>query len=199
MRKCGNCFRFKEDWADAEAKGLKSRESAFGIIDSRKPRKGVACICTSVHKKDEPHANDKGCKRHQYRWLWNLRHWWRWDFQYTLKRWFDIHIRCPIGRLRKPVPIKWVDSFDYVRNKIIPESEPQCPHCGEMAYRYSECVFCGQRFVQDEKTRMAAEPPKEEVDDCFMCGGKGTLKGHRAKLNGHFHGKCEQCGAVIIE
>lgn len=43
------------------------------------------------------------------------------------------------------------------------------------------------------------EPPKEERMDCIMCGGKNTLVGHRARVNGHFHGKCEQCGCKIME
>lgn len=200
MRKCGSCFRYQENWRDVKAKGLKSQEDLSGITNyGRKPRKGIACVCTIVNKKDIPHANDIGCEWHKYRWTWNLEQWWKWDFKYQLRRWFDTHIRRPIGKLRKPVPLNWVDSFDGMRDIIIPNSEPRCPHCGEMPYSYIECTFCGQRFVQDEKTRIAAKPPKEEKTDCFICGGKDTIKGHRAKVNGHFHGKCEKCGATIIE
>lgn len=200
FRKCGSCFRFQENWRDVKARGLKSQEDLSGITNyGRKPRKGVACICTNVSKQDEPHANDKGCKYHQYRWSWNLQQWWSWDFKYRLKRWFDEHIRCHIGSLRKPVPLEWKDSYDSIRDIIIKNGEPVCPHCGEMPYSYKQCVFCGQRFVQDEKAIEMSKPPEEEAMDCFVCGGKGTMKGHRAKINGHFHGMCEKCGAVCME
>ena len=137
FRKCGSCFRFEEDWRDAEAKGLKQRESISFADISKKPCKGVAVKCMSVH------------------------------------------IRCPIGGLRKPVPLEWVDSFDGMTDKIIPNSEPRCPHCGEMPYSTEQCVFCGQRFVQDGQRRREAEPPKVETMDCFICGGEGTMKGCR--------------------
>lgn len=199
FRKCGSCFRFEEDWRDVETKGLKQRESISFADISKKPRKGVAVKCMSVHKKDAPKANDYGCEYHKYRCTWNLEQWWRWSFMYKLRRWFCVHIRCPIGGLRKPVPLEWVDSFDGMTDKIIPNSEPRCPHCGEMPYSTEQCVFCGQRFVQDGQRRREAEPPKVETMDCFICGGEGTMKGCRAKINGHFHGKCEKCEAVMME
>ena len=108
------------------------------------------------------------------------------------------YVRCPIGGLRKPVPLRWKDSYDGCRDVIIKDSEPQCPHCGEMPYSYEQCVFCGQRFVQDGKTEEMSQPPEEERMDCLFCGGKETMKGYRAKINGHFHGKCEKCGAVVM-
>lgn len=198
FRKCKSCFRFTEDRKDAKAKGLKPRDT-LGCGDfHRKPRKGVKVYCMSVHKKEVPKANDCGCKFHQYRWTWNLGIWWRWHFKYRLDRLFCKYIRCPIGGLRKPVPLLWVDSYDGMRDIIVKNSEPQCPHCGEMPYSYERCKFCGQRFVQDEKTEEMSQPPEEEVVDCLMCGGKKTMKGYRTKINNHFHGKCEKCGAVMI-
>ena len=199
LRKCGSCFRFEEDWRDVEAKGFKSQEDLSGMTNySKKPRKGIKTHCCAEEKKN-PEECETGCKHHQYRWSWNFNQWWNWSFKYKLSRWFCIHIRCPIGRLRKPVPLEWASAYDGMRDVIILGGDPKCPHCGEMPYSYSECVFCGQRFIQNEKTRKVAEPPEEEIMDCFICGGKGTLKGHRAKINGHFRGKCEQCGVAVME
>ncbi|MDD6762834.1 MAG: hypothetical protein PUD92_04225 [Clostridiales bacterium] len=40
---------------------------------------------------------------------------------------------------------------------------------------------------------------KTERTHCIMCGGANSVVGTRAKINGHFHGKCEKCGAVYME
>lgn len=91
-----------------------------------------------------------------------------------------------------PVKIGWERSYDGIY--------PQCPSCGEMPYSTERCVFCGQRFIQeDEALQEYAKPALEERMDCFVCGGKGTLVGRRARSNGHFHGQCEQCGATVME
>lgn len=90
-----------------------------------------------------------------------------------------------------PVKLIWDEQYGMV--------VPLCPSCREIPYSAERCVFCGQRFVQDAATDAWKEPPKEERMDCFMCGGKNTLVGHRARVNGHFHGKCEQCGCKIME
>ena len=198
FRKCKSCFRFTEDWRDAKEKGLKPRGTQYNDF-CRKPRKGVKTHCWSAHKKEPPKPNDRGCEYHQFRWSWNLEQWWQWHFKYGLKRLFCKYVRCPIGGLRKPVPLSWKDSYDGCRDVIIKDSDPVCPHCGEMPYSYEQCVFCGQRFVQDEKIEEMSEPPEEETIDCLLCGGEGTMKGYRAKVNGHFHGKCEKCGAVMME
>lgn len=42
-------------------------------------------------------------------------------------------------------------------------------------------------------------PPEEIRMDCFLCGGENTMVGTRAKVNGHFRGRCEKCGAKVIE
>lgn len=69
---------------------------------------------------------------------------------YNLGRWICKYIICPLGGLRKPAPLNWVDSFNVMTDKIIKNGEPKCPHCGEMPYSIKQCVFCGQRFIQEE-------------------------------------------------
>lgn len=195
-RKCGTCFRFREDWRDAKKRGLEPRFTFRLDEYEKKPRRGVKCCCSSAHIHHEPKASDKACKHHQYRCTWNIRIWWDWHFKYELGRLVYKYINRPIGRLRKPLPLQWKDSFDGCRDIIIPNAEPVCPHCGEMPYSYTECQFCGQRFVQDEKTKEESKPPKVERLDCLMCGKPNAVVGTRAKTNGHFHGQCEECGAV---
>ena len=143
-RKCKSCFRYIEDWRDAKAKGLKERDRL-----GYKPRNGVTAKCLSVHKDEPVSASDKGCKYHKYRWSWNLEMWWS-SVSYKFGRWVCEHIICPIGGLRKPVPLEWVDSFNRITDEIIKKGEPKCPHCGEMPYSIEQCVFCGQRFIQED-------------------------------------------------
>ena len=57
------------------------------------------------------------------------------------------------------------------------------------------CPWCG-RVMEWKRWE---KPPEIVTLDCFMCGGKGTMKGTRARSNGHFHGKCEQCGCEVHE
>lgn len=90
------------------------------------------------------------------------------------------------------LPIKWADGYDG-------GVSPQCPACGEMPYSTEQCIFCGQRFVQDEATVEYSKPPEEVRLDCIMCGGIGSLVGVRARYNGHFHGHCEKCGCTVME
>ena len=91
-----------------------------------------------------------------------------------------------------PVKITWDVNFM--------GTYPECPSCGEMPYTCDRCFFCGQPFIQeDEKLQEYVKPPEEVRLNCFMCGGINTLVGVRAKINGHFHGSCEQCGARVIE
>ncbi len=199
MRKCKSCFRYVENWRDARAKGLKERESSVLADYSYKPRKGIKVMCMRAYKVEVPGANDKGCEFHEYRWLWNLKTWWERSFKYRLRRLLCDYIICPIGGLRKPVPLEWEDSFDGMRDKIIPNGEPICPHCGEMPYSTEQCVFCGQRFIKDKQTEEFEKPSEIERTNCIMCGSVNSVVGTRAKTNGHFHGKCEKCGAVCME
>lgn len=77
---------------------------------------------------------------------------------------------------------------------------PVCPGCDEYAATKDRCFFCGQKFDQeDPKWIEWNKPPQEVREDCIVCGGKNTMVGVRAKSNGHFHGRCEKCGARIIE
>lgn len=92
----------------------------------------------------------------------------------------------------KPQSIIWAYGYD---GSIYPE----CPACGEMPYNLNRCFFCGQKFIRDERVIEWEKPPELIEEDCFICGGKGTMKGYRAKSNGHFHGRCVKCGARICE
>lgn len=76
---------------------------------------------------------------------------------------------------------------------------PMCPVCGEMPYSTKQCYWCGQRYVQDSEVEAYCDPGPEIRLDCPSCGGHETLVGRRAKYNGHLHGQCEKCGAVVAE
>lgn len=76
---------------------------------------------------------------------------------------------------------------------------PYCPACKEMPYSTRQCLFCGQRFVQDDMVAWYNTPSEEIRIDCPICEGKDTMVGTNAKSNGHFHGKCTKCGARVIE
>ena len=92
----------------------------------------------------------------------------------------------------------WVDSYG--------GKEPQCPECHEYAYGMSDpdengigqCPFCGQHYQFDEEGRERAKPNPEETILCVSCG-QMTMVGRRAKSNGHFHGRCTNCGATMIQ
>lgn len=92
-----------------------------------------------------------------------------------------------------PVTIEWEVDF-YSNSKF-----PLCPSCGEMPYSTERCVFCGQKFIQDDEIAEYNKPPQTVRMDCIMCGGKNTLVGVRANCNGHFHGTCEKCGCRVVE
>ena len=81
----------------------------------------------------------------------------------------------------------------------------KCPECHELAYGMMEpdengigqCPFCGQHYQYDEEGKEKAEPAPEETILCVNCG-KMTMVGRRAKCNGHFHGRCTNCGSSVI-
>lgn len=97
----------------------------------------------------------------------------------------------PNGK-KLPLPIEWERSYG---DSIF----PMCPACGEMPYSMDRCVFCGQRFIKDDRAREWEKPPEIKTMDCIACGGKGTFEYTRARSNGHMHGRCKACGASIIE
>ncbi len=86
------------------------------------------------------------------------------------------------------------------------EGYPICPECREFAYGLGDtdengvgqCPFCGQRYHLDEDGKKKMEPNPEETITCPKCHQE-TMVGRRAKSNGHFHGRCTNCGCLIIE
>ena len=91
-----------------------------------------------------------------------------------------------------PVKIGWQESYG--------GRWPVCSSCGEMPYSTKRCLFCGQKFDQDdERLKEYLKPTVTERMDCIVCGAIGTVYGMRTKSNGHFHGKCENCGARFME
>ena len=74
---------------------------------------------------------------------------------------------------------------------------PMCPTCGDMPYSTEQCYWCGQRFFQDEDIE-EYNTISEETITCPFCG-KQTMVGARSKYNNHFHGKCTNCGAMMME
>ena len=75
---------------------------------------------------------------------------------------------------------------------------PECPICGEMPYSTEQCYWCGQRFIQDKEIE-EYNKPDGGVMDCPRCGSMGTFEYTKSKYNGHKHGRCTKCGAVIME
>lgn len=185
--KCGSCFRCVEDWKDAKAKGLKGQYRKF--LYSVKPRQGVKVRCTDVCVKREITPNSKACKNWEHRVLWNAKLWFE-DFMSVAKR----RIRVPLGRLRKPVPLLWVDTYNGMEDKIIHNGAPECPHCGEMPYSTKRCVFCGQRFIQDEAIAEYNKPPEKVMMNCPMCGSEKLLSEQSQKLTDIFTGNVESAG-----
>ena len=93
----------------------------------------------------------------------------------------------------EPVHIKWQDSYE---NTV----EPVCPACGESAlYILERCVFCGQRFLTDDRAEEMKKPAKVEHMDCFSCGAKNGIDYVRSSYNGHRHGECRVCGMRFVE
>lgn len=101
----------------------------------------------------------------------------------------------PNGK-RETVTLEWEPFIDYCTGKVTGET-PFCPSCGEMPYSTERGVFCGQKFIQDEKVAEYNKPLEPVELRCMNCGGK--MIGTRAKCNGHIRARCEVCGLVIIE
>ena len=74
---------------------------------------------------------------------------------------------------------------------------PMCPTCGDMPYSTEQCYWCGQRFLQGEDIE-EYNTISEKTITCPFCG-KQTMVGARSKYNNHFHGKCTNCGAMMME
>ena len=98
---------------------------------------------------------------------------------FWIKQWFKGIYRkifvIPKGRKRPPMDLEWDGDYDYVEDKIIPNSMPICPYCGEMPYSTEECVFCGQRFT--EESAMKGNLPPEPIKYKSKNGYTGVLYG----------------------
>lgn len=92
---------------------------------------------------------------------------------------------------KMPIPIQWEQDYGGI--------SPVCPACGEMPYSLERYIFCGQKFIKDERALEWEQPQKIEYMDCLMCGGKGTVEYTRSRYNGHKRGKCVACGMRFIE
>ncbi len=90
-----------------------------------------------------------------------------------------------------PRPIQWERDYGGIA--------PLCPTCGEMPYSLERCIFCGQKFIKDDRAMEWEKPLEVEHMDCIMCGGKGTVEYTRSRYNGHKNGKCTACGMRFIE
>ena len=49
------------------------------------------------------------------------------------------------------------------------------------------------------RVTVKAAQTEDEHMDCPCCGGHDTMVGTRARTSGHFHGRCTQCGARVME
>jgi hypothetical protein len=105
--------------------------------------------------------------------MWNIRTWWEWHFKDVAITLIRKYIYVPIGGLRKPVQLKWKDTFDGIADRMIPNGEPECPHCGNMPYSLSQCVFCGQRFFHDETRNDKTAPQRKKREDELMMFADG--------------------------
>lgn len=141
FKRCRSCFRCEE-------KGSRRRHFLDDI--SVKPAKDAVVHCCSacspdIHG-DQYHA---ACEWYEPRWYWNLKQR-LWTWRYYFGRWWCENIRMKIGALRRPVAMEWEDGLDCC-GQYEPKSVPKCPHCGEMPYSYTQCQFCGQRFLEVKK------------------------------------------------
>lgn len=144
MKMCGSCARFVENAKEAHKMGMSPRKSLFkSFLFSRRPRANAPCACIHVDnwENENIRENTLACSDYQSRWEWN-----RCIFRKLLGYYVERAVRNliirPIGRQREPIKLNWVTNY----GGLVPE----CPHCGEMPYSLTECMFCGQRFLEDD-------------------------------------------------
>ncbi len=135
MKKCINCFRCREDWQDAEEKGLVPQIHDI-LSYANKPRSGVKLRGVGV-KCPEEIVDQNACESYESRVQHNINTW-LYRCKNTVKNIIRKYIIVPIGGLRKAVYLQYEDSYGQI--------VPLCPHCGEMPYSYEQCFFCGQKF-----------------------------------------------------
>lgn len=180
-KSCGKCFRYAEDWRDAESKGFEARHTGLGEM-YRKPRSGIKVRAIGVNCPDQEDIrfDHPACEHYEPRWKWNVQTWWKWRLLPWCIEMYRKYIAVPIGARRNPVPLEWQDSFDYMADKFIHNGEAVCPHCGEMPYSYEQCVFCGQRFLPSDDNPDRTVPKRSRRKDepiifidgiCPECGG----------------------------
>ena len=146
MRTCRSCYRCwvqkYSGWENSEKRRGKSYTCSTGQVVKRDGRSLIVIgkVDVDPRKKacDRYRSRRNMCRKARYR-----------SVTGKIKRAFQVHVRFPLGGLRKPVPLEWVDGYDHIRDRIKPNSEPKCPHCGEMPYSTKRCVFCGQRFTPE--------------------------------------------------
>ena len=133
---CRSCFRCEE----------KNTFSGGFWELSKKPKKGMEVKCCSGCSPDiHGDMNHKACEWYEPRWYWNTRQRFS-KAKYIIGRIWIENVRMKIGALRKPVNLEWVDGLNMF-GELSPQSDPKCPHCGEMPYSLEQCQFCGQRFL----------------------------------------------------
>jgi hypothetical protein len=69
-----------------------------------------------------------------------------------------------------------------------------CMGCGHE----HNCGIHGCAILNQAIERIEGKPEVEHMY-CVFCGGHGTMVGSRTRTNGHFHGRCTQCGARVME
>lgn len=103
----------------------------------------------------------------------------------------------------------WGLGFDYRTDSCY--DEPQHEDCqapilwDDEEHKYI-CIGCGEEAeIDDDMKAWLAERDgqKEEVGDCFMCGGKNTMVTYKYKNNVSLeweagYGECKNCGAKFI-
>lgn len=102
----------------------------------------------------------------------------------------------------------WGLEFDYRTDSCY--NEPQHEDCQAPVVLGKSgkyvCLCCGEEAeVDDDMKAWLAERDgqKEEVGNCFMCGGKNTMVTYKYKNKVTLeweagHGKCKNCGAFFI-
>ncbi len=168
MKKCGKCFRCKEDKKTAMEIGLKTRklEGACHFLWSCKPRTGAPVSGMGMTCKDPMSLGTLACEHYKSRFVWNAGLVWENVIFQALR--FPIRvIAFVIGYIKKPLPMS-VGVQCGVGD--VPSYYLECPRCHEFAYEKTYCVFCGQRFIKDSGI---SEKAQKDIDEMFA-----NEKGH---------------------
>lgn len=109
----------------------------------------------------------------------------------------------------KSMNASWVMDYDYTSDRAF--YRPGCPACKEPVGMNDDgkyrCFSCGQEVNVDDHKMIdwfrKRSGEKVEREDCFQCGGKGTVETHmvRNKVNLNWQaawGECKECGMRFI-